>query len=77
METSPHPASLINASTYCHILDSLLPHDACTAPIQRCLSAGVTTAQDKPSLAPYGSIPAAAVDKVFELRQTAHEILGR
>ena len=64
----------------------LLPYDAEAPPLQRCLWAAVTAAQDEPSLAPwlgpaeqdpYGSMPAAAVDKVFEHLHTAHDALAR
>ena len=60
---------------YSHTEGRLLPYDAEAAPVQHCLWAAVTAAQDEPSLAPwlgpaeqhaYGSMPAAAVDKVFE-----------
>ena len=63
-----------------------LPYDAEAAPVQRCLWAAVTAAQDEPSLAPwfgpteqqaYGSMAAAAVDKVFEHLHTAHDALAR
>ena len=64
----------------------LLPYDAEAAPVQHCLWAAVTPAQDEPSLAPwlgpaeqhaYGSMPAAAVDKVFEHLHAAHVALTR
>ena len=64
----------------------LLPYDAEAAPVQHCLWAGVTAAQDEPSLAPwlgpaeqhaYGSMPAAAVGKVFEHLHAAHDALAR
>ena len=64
----------------------LLPYDAQAAPVQRCLWAAVTAAQDERSLAPwlgpaeqqtYGSMPAAAVDKVFEHFHAAHDALAR
>ena len=64
----------------------LLPYIAEAAPVQHCLLAAVTAAQDEPSLAPwlgpaeqhaYGSMPAAAVDKVFEHLHTAHHALAR
>ena len=62
-----------------------LPYNAEAAPIQRCLWAAVTAAQNEPSLAPwlgpaepqaYGSMPAAAVDKVFEHLHAAHDALA-
>ena len=58
-----------------HTEGRVLPYDAEAAPVERSLSAAVTAAQDKPSLAPwlgpaeqqaYGSMPAAAVHKMFE-----------
>ena len=64
----------------------LLPYDAEAAPVQHCLWAAVTAAQDEPSLAPwlgpaeqhaYGSMPAAAVDEVFEHLHAAHDALAR
>ena len=64
----------------------LLPYDAKAAPVQHCLWAVVTAAQDEPSLAPwlgpaeqhdYGSMPAAAVDKVFEHLHATHDALAR
>ena len=64
----------------------LLPYDAEAAPVQHCLRAAVTAAQDEPSLAPwlgpaeqhdYGSMPAAAVDKVFEHLHATHDALAR
>ena len=63
----------------------LLPYDAEAAPVQCCLWAAVTAAQDEPSLVPsqgpseqnaYGSMPAAAVDKVFAHLHTAHDALA-
>ena len=71
---------------YSHTEGRLLPHDAEAAPVQRCLWAAVTAAQDEPFLAPwlgpaeqqaYGSMPGAAVDKVFEHLQAAHDALAR
>ena len=71
---------------YSHTEGHLLPYDAGVAPVQHCLWAAVTAAQDDPSLAPwlgpaeqhaYGSIPAAAVDKVFERLHAAHDALAR
>ena len=65
---------------------SLLPYDAEAAPVRRCLRAAVTAAQDEPSLAPwlgpteqqpYGSMPTAAVDKVFKHLHAAHDALPR
>ena len=62
-------------TTYSHTEGHLLPYDAEAEPVQRCLWAAVTAAQDEPSLVPwlgpaeqhaYGSMPAAALDKVFE-----------
>ena len=61
----------------------LLPYDAEATPVQRCLWAA---AQGEPSLAPwlgraeqhaYGSMPAAAVDKVFEHLDAAHDALAQ
>ena len=63
-----------------------LPYDAEAAPVRRCVWAAVTAAQDEPSLAPwlgpaeqqaYGSMPTAAVDKVFEHLHAAHDALAR
>ena len=71
---------------YSHTEGGLLPYDAEAAPVQHCLSAAVAAAQDEPSLAPwlgpaeqhaYGSMPKAAVDKVFEHLHAAHEALAR
>ena len=70
---------------YSHTEGRLLPYDAEAAPIHRCLWAAVTAAQDEPPLAPwlgpaeqqaYGSMPAAAVDKVFEHLHAAHDALA-
>ena len=64
----------------------LLPYNAEATPVQHCLWAAVTAAQDEPSLAPwlgpaqqhaYGSMPAAAVDKVLEHLHAAHDALAR
>ena len=69
-----------------HTEGRLLPYDTEAAPVQRCLWAAVTAAQDEPSLAPwlgpaeqqaYGSMPAAAVDTVFEHLHAAHDALAR
>ena len=69
---------------YSHTEGPLLPYDAEAAPVQHSLWAAVTAAQDEPSLAPwlgpeeqhdYGSMPAAAVDKVFEHLHAAHDAL--
>ena len=71
---------------YSHTEGRLLPYDAEAAPVQHCLWAAVTAAQDEPSLAPwmgpaeqdaYRSMPAAAVDKVFEHLHAAHDALAR
>ena len=71
---------------YSHTEGRLLSYDAEAAPVQRCLLAAVTAAQDEPSLAPwldpaeqhaYGSVPTAAVDKVFEHLHAAHDALVR
>ena len=73
---------------YSHTEGRLLPYDAEAAPVQHCLCAAVTAAQDEPSLAPwlgpaeqhdYGSMPAAAaaVDKVFEHLHSTHDVLAR
>ena len=73
-------------SPYSHTEGCLLPYDAEAAPVQHCLWAAVTAAQDEPSLAPwlrpaerhaYGSMPAAAVDKAFEHLHAAHDALAR
>ena len=70
---------------YSHTEGRLPPYDAEAAPVQRCLWAAVTAAQDDPSLAPwlgpaeqqaYGSMPAAAVDTVFEHLHAAHDALA-
>ena len=70
---------------YSHTDCRLLPYDAEAASVQRCLWAVVTTAQDEPSLAPwlgpseqhaYGSMPAAAVDRVFKHLHEAHDALA-
>ena len=71
---------------YSHTEGRLLPYDAEAAPLKCCLWAAVTAAQGEPSLAPwlgpaeqhaYGSMPAAAVDKVFEHLHAAHDALAR
>ena len=71
---------------YSHTEGRLPPYDAEAAPVRRCLWAAVTAAQDEPSLAPwlgpaeqqaYGSMPTAAVDKVFEHLHAAHDALAR
>ena len=71
---------------YSHTEGRLLPYDAEAAPVQHCLWAAVTTAQDEPSVArwldpaeqhAYGTMPAAAVDKVFEHLHAAHDALAR
>ena len=71
---------------YSHTEGRLLPYDAEAAPVQHCLWAAVTAAQDESSLAPwlgpaqqhaYGSMPAASVDKVFEHLHVAHDALAR
>ena len=71
---------------YSHTEGRLLPYDAEAAPVQHCLWTAVTAAQDEPSLAPwlgpaeqhaYGSMPAAAVDKVSEHLHAAHDALAR
>ena len=71
---------------YSHMEGRLLPYDAEATPVQHCLWAAVTAAQDEPSLAPwlgpaeqhaYRSMPAAAVDKVFEHLHAAHDALAR
>ena len=67
---------------YSHTEGHLLPYDAEAAPVQHCLWAAVTAAQDEPSLAPwlgpaeqhdYGSMPAGAMDKVFEHLHATHD----
>ena len=69
-----------------HTEGRLLPYDAEAASVQHCLWAAVTAAQNEPSLAPwqgpaeqhaYGSMPAAAVDKVFEHLHAAYDALAR
>ena len=69
---------------YSHTEGRHLTYDTEAAPVQRCLSAAVSAAQDEPPLAPrlgpakqhaYGSIPTAAMDKVFEHLHTAHNAL--
>ena len=71
---------------YSHTEGRLLPYDAEAAPVQNCLWVAVTAAQDEPSLAPwldpaeqhtYGSMPAAAVDKVFEHLHAVQDALER
>ena len=71
---------------YSHTEGRLLPYDAEAAPVKHCLWPAVTAAQDEPSLAPwlgpaeqhaYGSMPAAAVDKVIEHLHAAHDALAR
>ena len=71
---------------YSHTEGCLLLYDAKDTPVQHCLWAAVTAAQDEPSLAPwlgpteqhaYGSMLAAAVDKVFEHLHAAHDALAR
>ena len=71
---------------YSHTEGRPLPYDAEAAPVQHCLWAAVTAAQDEPSLAPwlgppeqhaYGSMPTAAVDNVFEHLHAAHDALAR
>ena len=71
---------------YSHTEGRLLPYDAEAAPVQHCLWAAVSAAQDEPSLAPwlgpgeqhaYASMPAAAVDKVFQHLHAAHDALAR
>ena len=71
---------------YSHTEGRLLPYDAEAAPVQHCLWAAVTAAHDEPSLAPwlgppeqhaYGSMPAAAVEKVFKHLDAAHDALAR
>ena len=70
---------------YSHTEGRILPYDAEAAPVQHCLWEAVTAAQDEPSLAPwlgpaeqhaYRSMPAAAVDKVFEHLHAAHDALA-
>ena len=72
-------------SPYSHTEGRLLLYDAGAAPVQHCLWAAVIAAQDEPSLAPwlgpaeqhaYGSMPAAALDKVFEHLHAAHDALA-
>ena len=70
---------------YSHTVGRLRPYDAEAAPVQHCLLAAVTTPQDEPSLAhwlgpaeqhAWGSMPTAAVDKVFENLHAAHDALA-
>ena len=70
---------------YSHTEGRPLLYDAGAAPGQHCLWAAVTAAQDEPSLAPwlgpaeqhaYGSMLAAAVDKVFEHLHAVHDALA-
>ena len=71
---------------YSHTEGCLLPYDTEAAPVQRCLWAAVSAAQEEPSLTlwpgpaeqhAHGSMPAAAVDKVFEHLHAAHDALAR
>ena len=71
---------------YSHTEGRLPLYGAEATPVQCCLWAAVTAAQDEPSLAPwlgpaeqqaYGSMPAATVDKVFEPLHAAHDALAR
>ena len=71
---------------YSHTEGRLLPYVAEAAPVQPRLWAAVTAARDEPSLAPwlgpaeqhaYGSMPTAAVEKVFEHLHAAHDALAR
>ena len=71
---------------YSHTEGRLLLYDAEAAPVEHCLLAAVTAAQNEPSLAPwlgaaeqhaYGSMPKAALDKVFEHLHVAHDALAR
>ena len=74
------------AHPYSHTEGRPLLYDDEAALVQRCLSAAVTAAQDEPCLAPslgpaeqhaYGSMFTAAVDKVFEHLDAAHDALAR
>ena len=71
---------------YSHTEGRLLLYDAEAAPGQRRLWAAVTAAQDEAALAPwlspaeqnaYGSMPPAAVDKLFEHLTAVHDALAR
>ena len=71
---------------YSYTEGRLLPYKDDAAPVQHCLWAAYTAAQDEPSLAPwlgpaaqhgYGSMPAAAVDKVLEHLHAAHDAPAR
>ena len=71
---------------YSHTEGRLLPYDGEAAPVQHCLWAAVTAAQGELSLAPwlgpagqhdYGSMPAAAEDKVFEHLHATNDALAR
>ena len=89
----PGPAGLLDAAghravptLYSHTEGRLLPYDAEAAPIQRCLWAAVTASARRAlpgavaGLAEqhaYGSMPAAAMDKVSEHLHAAHDALAR
>ena len=82
----PHGNASAVPTPYSHTEGRLLPYDAEAAPVQHCLWAAVTAAQDEPSLAPwlgpaeqhaYGSMPAAAMDKVFKHLHATHDALAR
>ena len=71
---------------YSQTAGRLLLYDSEAAPVQRCLLAAITAAQGEPSLAPwlgpaeqhaYVSMPAAAVDKVFDHLHAAHDALAQ
>ena len=83
LNTAGHAAM---PAPYSHRGGRLIPYDVEAAPVQRCLWAAVTSERDEPSLAPwlgpaeqhaYGSMPAAALDKVFEHLHAAHDALAR
>ena len=85
-EIVPRKAAALEIRTEIRTEIRLLPYDAEAAPVQHCLWAAVIAAQDEPSLAPwlgpaeqhaYVSMPAAAVDKVFEHLRAAHDALAR
>ena len=84
-DTIHYTYCIVPTLPYSHTEGRLVPYDAEAAPVQRCLWAAVTAAQDEPSLAPwlgpaeqqaYGSMPAAVVDKVFEHLHAAHDALA-
>ena len=89
----PDPLGLLQAmgnaavrSPYSHPEGPLLLYGPDAAPVERCLLAAVTAAQDEPSVAPWlgpaaqhthGSMQAAAVEKLFDHLHMAHKSLAR